>query len=256
MKHFLLLAICITISSLVGCKKEAPDAQINVEKDFILEMRENLSPGGNTLQFLAETTAAQECLHTGILLDLQKNTHRINLSFLELTEPAECLPGTEPAQGSVPAGDLTMRDYTFQIDLRGELESTGVLNVLEDRYVVSFSRQIGFEFSENILLKVRPNMIWGYVNHSESETNNAREFTTALREISDEIDPEPGNYGWFTTTENGITAVADMPTERENILFLFTYSGSDEAIENLLAQYRTDFPETDFNLFDYQGKSF
>ncbi len=256
MKQYLLFLIFTAVLGMVGCSKDAAEPQIDVEKDFILEMRENLSPGGNTLQFLAETTADQECLDTGIAVDLQKNTTAINLSFLEIIEPADCLPGNEKARDTIQAGDLAIRDYTFKIDLRGELESIGVLNVLEDRYVVSFSRQIGFDFVENIMLRVRPNMLWGYVNHDESQANEVREFVLALNDITEEIEPETGNYGWFRVAEFGVSEIADMPEERENELILLNYTGEDAALEELLAQYRSEYPEMTFAFFNAKGKSF
>ena len=55
MKQNLLFLLSILLLVGVGCDKEEPGTQFNVNTDFVIDMKENLSPTGGTLLFKART---------------------------------------------------------------------------------------------------------------------------------------------------------------------------------------------------------
>lgn len=254
MKHGLsLLLIGIFCFS---CSKDVQDTQFDVEKDFSVEMRENLSEAGNTLLFFVQTLHNQDCTDTEIETDLRKNDRTVALSFLSIITPDDCTPGEAPATAAVDAGDLAVRDYEFKIDLRGEVESTGRLNVLSDRYVVSLNEELGFDFKQKELLRIPRYTIWGYVNHREEAEETAKSFTDDLRQVAEPLALPLGYYGWFRVTEVGISQVVGQPATDENLLFLLQFDGNEATLQFLLDEFRADYPDLTVALFDWEGKSF
>lgn len=256
MKQNLLFLISILLFAGVGCDKDTPDTQFNVNTDFLIDMKEDLSQTGSTLLFKAETINNQDCLDTGIDISFARNTSKVTLSFLDLIIPEDCTPGSAPATADVNAGDLAGINYQFKIDLRGEIESTGILNVLSDRYIVSFVEASGFEFPEKTLLRVPRQTIWGYVNHGEDGNETANDFISSLGEIASPTTLEEGYYGWFKGADDKVTEMADLPTERFNSLFVFEYEGDDEVLESLITDFRSENENVELALFNWAGKSF
>lgn len=259
MKQFLHLFIFTCCLILVGCEKDSePSTLINVETDFILDMKEDLSASGATLFFPTKTTKDQECLNTNIDISLRTNSERIELSFEEIVVPNadDCQEGSAPASADISIGDLALRNYTFIIDLRGEVESAGILNVLADRYIVSFPEKFGFEFEQNILLRVPSKTIWGFINHEVEEGSLAQDLIGEISTSGEANELEDGYYGWFSVAGGQLTTVAGEITERKNSYFSFEYEGSDEDLEDLMENLRTENPDFVFSLSTWEGKSF
>ena len=147
-------------------------------------------------------------------------------------------------------------NYQFKIDLRGEVESEGILNVLSDRYIVSFIETSGFEFPEKILMRIPRHTIWGYVNHSENDEEIAADFISNLGANASSATLEEGYYGAFKGADDRITEMDNLPTERFNSLFIFEYDGTDDVLESLLADFRSENENMEVALFDWEGKSF
>lgn len=256
MKKNLLFLLSILLFVGVGCDKNEPETQFNVNTDFVIDMKESLSPTGGTLLFKVRTVNNQECLDTGIDFSFSRNLSKIALSFLDFTIAEDCIAGNTPATAEVNAGDLATIDYQFHIDLRSEVVSEGVLNVLGDRYIVSFVEASGFEFSEKELLRIPRYTIWGYVNHSENDEELAASLIANLGENAAPTTLEEGYYGWFKGDNEEVTEMDDLPTERFNSLFVFKYEGTDEVLENVIADLRSENESVEIALFNWQGKTF
>jgi len=256
MKQNLLFVLSLLLLAGVSCSKEKPDTQFNVNTDFMIDMKEDLSETGGTLLFKAETINDQDCLNAGIDFSFSRGTSIITLSFLDLLLPEDCTPGSAPATADINTGDLAIINYQFKIDLRGEVTSEGVLNVLSDRYIVSFAEASGFEFPEKVLLRIPRHTIWGYVNHGEEEEEIATNFISDLSESASPARLEEGYYGWFKGAGDTVTEMDNLPTERFNSLFVFEYEGTDETLENLLDNFRSENENIDLALFNWEGKSF
>lgn len=256
MKQSLLYIFSILLLVGTSCSKEEPGTQFNVNTDFLIDMKEELSPTGGTLLFNVKTVNNQDCLDTGIDYSFNRNPTNITLSFLDLLVPEDCVVGNAPAKASINTGDLAILDYRFKIDLREEIESNGVLNVLADRYIVSFSEASGFEFIEKTLMRVPRHTIWGYVNHGEDNEETAIDFISNLATIASPMALEEGYYGWFKVANNRPTEMENLPVERFNSLFVFEYDGTDEVLENFIANFRSENENVDIALFNWEGKSF
>ncbi len=256
MKQILLFLFSILLLIGTSCSKDEPDTQFNVNTDFVIDMKEDLSLTGGTLLFKVKTINDQECLDTGIDFNFNRSATKVTLSFLDLITPEECITGSAPATASISTGDLATIDYRFKIDLRGEVESDGILNVLGDRYIVSFVEASGFEFPEKTLLRIPRNTIWGYVNHSESNEEMAVDFISDLGTNASATTLEEGYYGWFKGAGAEVTEMDNLPTERFNSLFVFEYEGTDDVLENLIADFRSENEDMEVALFDWAGKSF
>ncbi|MGK0363616.1 MAG: hypothetical protein ACI85O_000669 [Saprospiraceae bacterium] len=256
MKQKLLFLLSILLLAGTSCSKDEPDTQFNVNTDFVIDMKESLSPTGVTLLFKAKTTSQQDCLDTGIDFRFSRNASKVILSFLDLIAPEDCMTGSAPAAADINAGDLATIDYQFEIDLRGEVKSNGILNILGDRYIVSFVKSSGFEFPEKILLRIPRFTVWGYVNHNESDEGIAADFISSLGENASPATLEEGYYGWFKGADDKVTEMDNLPTERFNSLFVFEYDGTEEALESLIADFRLENENMELALFNWEGKSF
>ena len=256
MKQNLLFLLSVLILAGTGCSKDEPDTQFNVNTDFVIDMKENLSPTGGTLMFQVETVNDQECLDTGIDFRFSRNASKVILSFLDLLPPEDCVRGSAPATVDINTGDLATIDYQFEIDLREEVKSKGILNILGDRYTVRFAEYSGFEFLEKELLRIPRYTIWGYVNHTEGDEVVATDFIANLGENASAAVLEEGYYGWFKGADSQITEMDNLPTERFNSLFVFEYDGTDETLENLLSDFRVENENMEVALFNWAGKSF
>jgi hypothetical protein len=256
MKQNLLFLFIVLLLVSTSCNKEEPDTQFNVSTDFLIDMKEELSPTGGTLLFEVETVNDQECLDTEIDFSFGRSETKVKLSFLDLTVPEDCVVGNAPATASVNTGDLAIINYQFEIDLREEVKSNGVLNVLGDRYIVNFTEKSGFEFPEKILLRIPRYTIWGYVNHSQTDEGLAADFISNLGDNSLPATLEDGYYGWFKGAGDSLTQMDNLPTEKFNSLFVFEYEGTDGVLEALLADFRSANENMEVALFNWEGKSF
>lgn len=256
MKQNLLVLLSLFILLGFGCTKADPDIQIDVDVDFLIDIKENLSAAGSTLLFKTSTTDLQECLNSTIAVDFQRNNTSVRMSFLDIVTPTDCEMGSAPATASVNAGDLAVRNYEFKIDLRGEVESAGVLNIMSDRYIVSFVESSGFKFAETMLLRVPRHTVWGYVNYAEEEAETAAVFVDDLSEITAPTALEEGYYGWFKSEGSELTDMDNLPEEKINTLFVFEYEGADDDLENLISAFRAENTDIEVALFDWRGKSF
>lgn len=256
MKHNLLSHFLLLCLVMAGCSEDAPETVFDVEKDFILQMRENLSEAGGTLFFPVKTSKLQECLNAGIDISFRQETDALSVSFNSIIRPDDCIDGQAPANGAINPGDLAFRDYRFTIDLKGEVVSEGILNVLSDRYVVGFADELGFEFEEKELMRMPTDIAWGYINHGQEEEAAADEALSLIEERGQEHDLEDGSYGWFRLVGGIAINVDGSPEIRNNKLFVLNYTESDTYTEELLVNLRADYPSLEFALFDWKGKSF
>lgn len=256
MKRSLLFLLSILLLVGTGCDKDNPDTQFNVNTDFVIDMKEELSPTGGTLLFKVKTVNNQDCLDTEIDFSFSRNASKVLISFLDIIVPEDCIAGSAPATAYINTGDLAIIDYQFKIDLRGEVESDGILNILGDRYIVSFIEASGFEFSEKELLRIPNRTIWGYVNHSESDEEIAADFISNLEANSSPATLEEAYYGWFKIADDRVTEMDNLPTERSNSLFVFEYEGTDDALESIIADFRSENENLEVALFNWEGKSF
>jgi hypothetical protein len=255
-------AAAFLLLSVFGCKVgELEDVVVvaDVENEFYLDLWEDLSLDGRSLEFRIETIRKENCKNTLIDYRLHKTNSNIAISLRDIRQPATCDPGPAPARIGIDVGSLKAGFYTFSIDLKNTVFNEGQLTALNDRYLIRLETENGVQLVRKELFRVPDETIWGYVHYqSPDDEYGALQFINQVKELGGSTPFKQGYYGYFTVGNNGqILAVQGQPEEGQVKPFLFSYRGGKQQLQDLINQFRTNYgAEVSFQLYNSLGESF
>lgn len=243
MKNIYQIVIILIALVFSGCaaKQDANvELLIGIEKEFLLSLREDLKPSGNTLGFYLETIQDQRCPDVRIEYDLVKKEQEIRFDIQQLTFPEPCAGEEAPASVLAPLGGLTTGTYHLELILQSTIASEGVLEVLDDRYFIQLYAENGIQLVSDMLLKIPEGVVWGYVAYEFPEQESAGvDFLDSLAPLIADISIEDGYYGHFSI-ENGQVSVAEEADYGIVIpIFGEVTPGFNTEISQLVEQFRT-----------------
>jgi len=249
---------CIVCIFLVSCSLfRDPDSEvvIDIEKEFYLEMFEDLNENFRNFAFKIETIKEQNCLNSEIVVSSYMSSQNILIQIFDINDPSDCVPGNAPASKLVYSQVAEGKDYDVQITLGDAIENTGILKVFSDKYLFNLSSEHGFELKDNILWRIPEYLIWGFAGcDNPSLESRAKQFNTDLESISEEIELEKGNFGFFTVLESGLLEFKEVPSPSFYQPFYFYFSGDPQLYKDLVDTYRSEYPDLAIEIRIYTGE--
>ncbi len=243
-----IACVLLLLPILGGCDlADVGDAIIvpDVEDEFYVDIWEDLSTdnGGRALILKIESIHPENCLNYSIDYRFDRTGNRLTVSLVDLREPADCEPGEAPVTADVNIGSLPSGNYAMNIDFRNTVENSGQLLVSPERYFLTMKTQNGIVLLREELLRVPENMIWGYVALQGAEAAAAAAFLEDLQAISDQpTGMREGYYGYFTIhSADSEVFVQDQPMDGSARTFLLEYTGTQNNLKGLLADYRLQY---------------
>jgi hypothetical protein len=254
-----LLALGLLLS-WSGCRIGSLDDPIivaDVEKEFYIDLWEELRPEGRNFVLVIKTIKEQECLNYHIDYDIERQGLHVRLSINEIIEPEDCNPGQAVATEKAVAGLLAPRNYDISIDLKNTAFNDGRLTVSGDRYQLDLETEKGIILVREELLRIPDNTIWGYAAYQQTDDEGkADSFLSDLGEIADKPSYLNGYYGYFTLVQNGQTVYLNNPPQTERIKpFIFHYDGPASNMLSLLEEYRNAYGDAlNLKVFNTKGE--
>ncbi len=236
----------MTIFWIGGCTVKEIDKPIivpQVEKEFLIEMREEPGPAPRRLSFAMRTIIQQECLNTDIRHQLFSFPGRYRLNLLGLLKPSDCIPGVDYAKAQsnleMPAEGL----YNFEVLLGNTVSNEGVLDVKENTITLNLETEVGIILGNPTLRRIPEFTIWGYVGFSESSMAQVAEgFVNEVGARAGVGNFVPGHYGHFSIPMGtGDIKITGSPSHLLLRPFVFRFAGDFDDLEGLVEAYRQQY---------------
>jgi hypothetical protein len=240
-----------------GCENELddPGTLSDVQPTFRLDMFEEL--GGNEPSFFLQiaTIEEKECLNYSIDYSFSQATRILDLSLNDIQAPADCLPGSAPAQEAISVGQLENGIYTLYVQLKNTVNNEGQLIVSDNAFELYFNNPSGVLPVRERLFRIPERTVWGWVGSElEGQDSLAQQFLQDLASISPTAsDWDTGFYGYFSIKPDGSVSLRDVPTLETYWPVVQRYSNSSE-IHALVDDYRQYFPNLVIELRDDRGE--
>lgn len=247
-----------TLLLVWGCQTSfdrTAELYVGIEKEFALELREDLRPTGNVLAFYMETFENQPCSDVRIEYDLVKKDREIRLQIQQLSFPEPCEGMEAPATLSAPLGGLDEGLYSVSFNLQSTIESVGFLEVFSDRFILDIPVQNGIQLVANELMRIPDELVWGYVAYDfpEQESSGAS-FLSEIGAFFEPIACEDGNYGYFEIRNEELYLLEAVEGLENVVTFYGKVNGSIGTIIPLVEQYREENKEHfEIRLFTWDG---
>ncbi len=253
-----LIRICVgaLIVSLGACQigdLGDPIVVPDVEREFHIDLWENLYPESRELVFQIETVEEQECQNATISYNLIRTGNSVKLSLNDITKPVDCQPGPVRIMANAPAGRLNGGLYTMKLDLKNTVFNEGQLTVTNEMYSLDMNTDYGFTFRHKRLLRVPQQTYWGYlVCETPDQESIASAFLSELEDASIKENFTVGYYGHFTVNTDSSVEVREVPANGAVVKsFLLKYedtgSGIRQQINAFRAAHGTALPLKVFN---------
>ncbi len=238
----------IVITALTcGCNLDSDKDPIivpEIEKEFNIDLWEELSPTSRELRLLVTTIKNEPCLNATIAYQNDRYGANMAISLDDIVAPSDCQSGMAPAQANINLGALSAATYNLSLGLKNTIINEGKLQVSYDKYEVTMETEEGLQFLHRELRRVPATAIWGYVAYSQpAEVNTANSIVEAIGDIAYEADYPQGYYGHFTINPNNYNlSLRYYPTQGLAKPFLFDFSGNTQNLKNHLADLRQSNP--------------
>ena len=254
-----ILCLCCVSFSFSSCKVELLDEPIIIsliDKEFSLELLENLQEGSNSLEVHFETISDENCLNTTILSSFQQDGLNQKLTIFEILEPETCDPGMAPAKGVESIGDLNNDiSYPIQVELQDIVINTGSLTVSDVYYKIEMNEENGISWRHTTLFKIPQDVLWGYITYLDNEQLLlANDFVSSVEGVTLVAEASDGYYGHFEILNNNITVVKTAPEEVESRLFIRKLDGPADNITDIVKAFRANAPSgIELHIYDGNG---
>lgn len=259
--RFLIRICAAALIVLVGaCQLDDlgdPIVVPDVEREFYIDLWENLYPESRELVFQIETVQAQDCANATISYNLNRTGNAVKLSLNAISTPGDCDPGPAQIVASAPAGRLNGGLYAMELDLKNTVFNEGQLTVTHELYNLDMNTEHGFIFRHKNLLRVPDQSYWGYIACSTPEQEaTALDFINELRAISIQRNFLVGYYGHFSVNADNSVDVKDALVNGVPVKsFLFNYDGSGSNIRQQINAFRAAHnTELPLKVFNFKGE--
>ncbi|MBX2878014.1 MAG: hypothetical protein KTR30_38200 [Saprospiraceae bacterium] len=235
------MLIGIVAFALVGCKLESlqdPIIVTNVEKEFYINLWEELYPNTRNLRIDLQSIKNQDCLNYTIDYKWNATSNQFDLEINDITPPADCLPGIGPANAKIGVGDLENQFFKMKIGLGETVINEGQLLVNSESYTLQMDSEEGIIIPEKVLRRVPGNSVWGFVAFQNGEDQAiASDLLGQLSTLGDPIALKEGKYGYFSFLDSKLL-VSGAPETGQVSSFIIEYEGDQKAIQEVVDNFR------------------
>ena len=254
-------AFMVLAALLGGCKLDSLGEPIivpDVEREFYIDLWENLYPESRELVFKIETDQAQDCENATISYNLNRTGNTVNLSLNAISTPEDCQPGPAQIFASAPTGRLNGGLYTMKVDLKKTVFNEGQLTVTGDAYYLDMNTDYGFIFRHKSLLRIPEQTYWGYLPYETPEQENlATDFINALHGVSIQHNFSVGYYGYLSVEPDTRVSIHEKNLEGVSYKsFIFKYDGLGASIRQQINAFRLEHgTEIPIHVFNAKGET-
>ena len=229
------------VFALVGCKLESlqdPIIVTNIEKEFYINLWEELHPNSRILRIDLQSIKNQDCLNYSIDYKWNATTSQFDLGINDITPPGDCLPGVGPAKTQIPVGDLENQIFNVNIGLGETVINEGQLVVTGESYTLQMDTEEGIIIPEKTLRRVPNGSVWGFVAwQDEADQSTADDLLVQLNALGTALDLTEGKYGYFSMINEQLL-VSGAPALGQVSSFALAYNGEEKAIKELVDNFR------------------
>lgn len=214
-----------------------------VEKEFKLELREQLGPAPRNLEVLLQTVQLQPCLNAAISHELVPAPGFIRIDIAGIELPDNCITGAAAARDTIPLNLPTNGNFLFEVNLKNTISNKGTLRITNEVYTISLGTEKGLVVPNKQLRRIPDYTIWGYAGHSSpSVASIAGQFVNELFNRSSSANLQAGHYGYFSIAPgSGNITIADSPADITLRPFAFRYTGNVDDLRSLVESYRNQY---------------
>lgn len=228
----------LLLLTLVSCKKQST-SDSKIDSDIVINVREQLNNGQQTLLLTCDTEKIYGCGNYGLHYKLNKTANKIDISFEGIIKPNICLTSLGPATAFIDLGKVAAGVYQLNIKTNGKL-SKGELVVTPDSYTISIPNRTQIQLPQPILPRIPANTIWGTIGyHTASSETIAQSVVDALIQAGATARTyTQGNYWYFNIDANGKI----LPPKNHGYWFvkpfILQYGGDIDKLKTLLQQIK------------------
>lgn len=259
----LFLSFLLVLLTVGSCRVDPPGEAtiiLVLDSNYRIGMREVLVGEQRELRFSLATSEARQCPEAKIEHRLYLEEQLLRLNLGGIAQPVSCTPATSDA--STLTDQLALDDnlYKLRIELGESVANAGLLRLTPAGYSLELQTRTGIELESELLLRLPPDLVWGYVNFSESASANAiqqRVFSDLMNLGAQSVNLEKGYYGYFRTGNNESLLIPGA--EEQGITFAYRLPGQDAAatLAALAEAWRTELgPTVTVGLFNTGGEVF
>lgn len=244
MKHLVTLRwflIALIAFSTNACKLESiqdPIVVTNIDKEFYVNLWEELYPDTRNLRINIQSLKNQDCLNYTIAYDWESTDKKFDLSINHIVPPGDCVPGVAPAHTEISVGDLESKLYNMNIVLDETVINEGQLIVNSEFYTLQMETEEGIIIPEKTLRRVPNNSVWGFVAYQNTADQMiASRLLSDLEGQGESISLREGKYGYFSFLDNKLL-VSGAPAAGQVSSFIVNFAGDEKSLEELATNFR------------------
>jgi hypothetical protein len=252
----LLVLVCLQACSLN--KKADNEVVIDVDDEFQLRYVENLMTPEDDLIFFLESIRNRECERDTVVMEIATFSSAVRLDIDVVNATNNCLPGTQPSTTEAATANMENSLTALSIHLEGLVDNQGQILKDDQTYSIKMETSYGFYLPYETMRRVPESSIWGYVGFTPNFSSIAQDLIDELYNLSDDINLEEGQYGYFTADKNG-----DIRIEGLNELAMYTRPfirsykpGNLIAVRALFEKYKEQYPGMKLVFYDSFGNVF
>lgn len=237
------MLVGVVAFALVGCKLESlqdPIIVTNIEKEFYINLWEELYPNSRNLRIDLQSIKNQDCLNYTIDYKWEAASNQFDLSINDITAPGDCLPGIGPATAKIGVGDLENQFFKMKIGLGETVVNEGQLLVNTESYTLQMDTEEGIIIPEKVLRRVPNHSVWGFVAYQNSaDQSTASDLLEELRTFGTPITLTEGKYGYFSFLDDKLL-VSGAPETGQVSSFIIEYEGDQKVIKEAVDNFRAN----------------
>lgn len=229
----LVLLAFLLFSSCLKIKKESlPLGPVN------LGFFETLSPDARYLGLYFYTDEQFPCTNYFINYDYSSDMGNLDIHLKEVEATDFCITATGPATAQMNLGIYQAGNYQVNIKVVNAA-NVGTLQVTPTSYILMMNNPQMLTLLTDTLYRIPENTIWGYVAYNKTEYDTvATAFLDSLEQRGAEpINLIPGDYGYFTLTEDGELTLIDQPDTEFSLNFINKFEGEDDEIKDIISYF-------------------
>ncbi len=231
----------LLLLTLVSCKKQST-SNATIDSAIIINTREQLNNGQQTLLLVCTTEKIYGCSNYSIRYKLNKTTNKIDIAFESINKPEVCLTSLGPATTFIDLGTLPVGVYQLNVTLNRTV-SKGELVVTPEHYTISINNRTQIHLPQSVLPRIPANTIWGTIgyNKASSETMAQSVVDALIQTGATTRSYAQGNYWYFNIGANGQI----LPPQNHGYWFvkpfILQYVGDIDKLRVLLQKIKTQY---------------
>lgn len=256
--QLLLFLIVASFTSCELAKIGDPIVAPDVEDEFYIDWRENLSPTQRTLQLVIRTIQTDQCPDAAITFNFARLNLGYRVSLNDIAGSDNCDEKNQPAAAEIPMGYVGPGTYEIEIDLKNSVSNEGTLQSYTNSYALNMRSEYGIQILEKVLHKIPEHTVWGYFNFEKIEDEAIVEaLLNQLTEMGVPRTFDEGYYGHFRIGSTGQIALADQPVSSRLKTFIFSIPEHYETLNEFAEKVRDQYGESiEFVMFDDTGRNY